>query len=77
MNNQCEHRILADEGGCRITKCTCGTLHLSIGMTTFRLTSEGFKRLTFLMNQSLAGLRCADGARRAALRLVDESETKH
>ena len=41
-SDACRHRLLARGDAHRITLCTCGSLHLTLGTTTLRLTPEQF-----------------------------------
>ncbi len=41
----CVRRRLAAEGGCIVDQCSHGTVHVTIGDVTLRLSREGFQSL--------------------------------
>ena len=41
----CVRRRLAAQGGCIVDQCSHGTVHVTIGDVTLRLSGEGFRSL--------------------------------
>lgn len=42
---RCARTLLAETSECRIERCHCGVIHLTVGPLTFRVTATGLQSL--------------------------------
>jgi hypothetical protein len=52
---------IAESGGCRVDRCTHGTIYFSIGALTVRLERTQFQNVAELACEALARLRGSAG----------------
>ena len=52
--SSCRHETLAQGRGCIVTQCTCGHLHLRIGVLTLKLTPKQLEDLATTLGQAAA-----------------------
>lgn len=57
----CGRTLLASSATCRIERCACGTLHVSLGPMTLRLEREAASDLAVTL---LSAVHAADAPRR-------------
>lgn len=60
---RCGHRRLVAEGGCRVDQCGHGTVHLTIGDVTLRLSAAAFQSLAATLGQAAARVEESDPER--------------
>jgi hypothetical protein len=49
----CRRRLLAQREAASLERCSCGTLHLTLGAITLRLTAEACLDLRHLLDEGL------------------------
>jgi len=52
---------VARDGVCTIERCLCGTIHVTLGALTLRLTEDAFESLSELLGEAVGRLRKIDG----------------
>lgn len=62
MNDDCAAgRIcMARDGVCIVERCVCGTVHVTLGALTLRLTGEALESLSELLGEAVRRLRKID-----------------
>ncbi len=56
--HDCTPQLLAKGRTCRITRCSHGTLHVTLGALTLRLTESQLQDLAATLAAAGRGLRC-------------------
>jgi hypothetical protein len=53
MSKVCRRRLLAQRDAVSLERCSCGTLHLTLGAITLRLTADACVDLRGLLDEGL------------------------
>ncbi len=61
--NACQHESLSEGQGCMVTRCTCGHLHLRIGVLTLRLTPKQLADMASTLVRAAGRVECETEAR--------------
>lgn len=69
MPTPCNRILLAAAPGARVEACSCGLIHLSIGVLTLRLAPDACEQLTTVMARAVLARRQLIA--KPALTLVD------
>jgi hypothetical protein len=64
----CTRALLVDSSHCRIERCRCGVLHVTIGPLTFRTTPDILAAIASATSSALGALEIDDLRRRGAWR---------
>ena len=55
-SDPCEQTVLAKRRGQQVSRCSCGTVHLTLRNVTLRLTPDDLASLSDLLSEATTGL---------------------
>jgi len=58
----CRHQVLSEKGALRVTRCSCGHVHVSIGPVSIRVEDETVPALSDLFDEAAEKLETITGA---------------